>query len=91
MNEPTNARTLEPADADDIAETLDSRGYRQIALRLHQTIEDHRIQLEAKMEERETNFQRGVIAGLRTALQIPEILQSEARRHEQQHPQPKRV
>lgn len=64
---------------DDIIELRASDGHAHVQARIGEQIRRVSQKLEQRVDEAETNYLRGQIAGLRTALVIPEIIETEAR------------
>lgn len=72
-------RTLQPEDAEAIQETCATPGHHLIENRLRETIKREQSALEMPSDEMTTNIRRGKIAGLRIALDLPQILEDEAK------------
>lgn len=70
---------LDGLDAEEIAQTLGSHGFRLIHARLWRTLDVLLADLERHHSEVETATIRGTITGLRLALGIPDILMDEAK------------
>lgn len=61
-------------DLEHIEQTLQQRGFAFIVDRLQKALKAERERLETRQNERDTEFTRGQIAGLKTALDVPAIL-----------------
>jgi hypothetical protein len=64
---------------DELLELRASAGHAIVEARINAEIHRCRMLLELPADEARTNFHRGQIAGLRTALNIPQILEDEAK------------
>jgi hypothetical protein len=73
------AKRIDQETLDHMAELqAHSNGYALVVMRITDEIRRYLTELELPNEQAHTNFIRGKIAGLRIALKIPEILQTEA-------------
>lgn len=70
---------LDGIDAEQIQDTLESPGWQLIRQRIERTLVGKIGELEKPSDEVTTAQLRGQIAGLRTALNVPDILLNEAK------------
>ncbi len=70
---------LDAGDLDAIRELRSSPGQVLVYMRITDQIQLRQAKLEQPLDHDRTNVLRGEIAGLRTALELPEILEGEAR------------
>jgi len=69
---------LDSGDLDNIRETRATLGHALIFLRISDEIRRCQEKLEQPLTEQQTNSLRGQIAGLRTARELPQIIETEA-------------
>jgi hypothetical protein len=69
---------LDASDLDAIRELTASAGHALVHMRISSEITRLREELERPQTEDRTNVLRGMITGLRTALEIPGIIEDEA-------------
>lgn len=74
-------KALDGFDAEAVREMTESGGWRLVRSRIEKTLVEKMEALVNPSSEVETAKLRGEIAGLRTALRIPEILQSEGQKN----------
>lgn len=72
---------LDGIDADHIGRVLDSRGWQLIKQRIEKALAMRIDELQGDLDALKTAEVRGVIQGLKLALQIPNILKGEANTH----------
>lgn len=72
-------QSMTPGDLDDVQELQNHPGWVLVRRRVLDAIGELQELLENVSDEAATNLRRGQIAGLRTALAIPGILENEAK------------
>lgn len=76
---PKRKDKLDPVDADHIRRVTESRGWQLIRQRVERTLELKVAELQQPLDPVKTAEVRGMIQGLRLALDVPRILRAEGK------------